>query len=96
MITRYNSNSCRDAYLIARNPHLTEARREDATREFCMELWFYVCPDNADEDMVKAVVPYLTNCAYLCNDEDDFEVIANGMRNAYYDGMYQGAIDGRR
>lgn len=92
-IDRWNRNECKYAFLNAKNC-MSAAERQESTREFCMALWYHERPENADNDMISSVVPYLTNCARICSDEHDFEVIANGMRNAYWDGMNKGYKDG--
>ena len=89
----WNRNECKYTFLNAKNC-MSTAEQQDSTREFCVALWYHKHPECADDDMIDSVVPYLTNCARICADEHDFEVIANGMRNAYYDGHGQGVSDG--
>lgn len=91
-VDRWNHNECKYTFLNAKNC-MSAAERQESTREFCMALWYHERPENADNDMINTITPYLTNCARVCNDEHDFELIANGMRNAYYDGVDQGIID---
>lgn len=93
MIDCWNRNDCKGAFLNVKNCTST-AERQDSTREFCVALWYHEHPERADDDMIYGIMPYLTNCAYICADEHDFEVIANGMRNTYYDGQSQGFSDG--
>lgn len=88
----WNRNECKRAFLNAKNC-ISTAERQESTREFCVALWYNTNHDNADSQMINRVVLYLTNCARVCTDEHDFELIANGMRNAYYDGVDQGIID---
>lgn len=89
----WNRNACKMAFLNAK--HCTSAaEREDSTREFCVALWYFKHPENADNNMIDTVVPYLRNCACVCADMHDFEVIANGMRNCYYDGYRDGYTTG--
>lgn len=92
-IDRWNRNECKYAFLNAKNC-MSAAERQESTREFCMALWYHERPENADNDMISSVVPYLTNCARVCSDEHDFELIANGMRNTYFEGVSQGIVDG--
>lgn len=94
MINRYNRNECHDAFLIAKNPHLSAVRREAAAHEFCVALWYSANPDNADTNMIDAIVPYLAVCAHSCADEDELEIISNGMRNSYYNGYKDGYATG--
>ena len=89
----WNRNDCKWAFLNAKNC-MSTAERQDSTREFCVALWYHEHPECADDDMINNIVPYLTNCARVCADEHDFELIANGMRDAYYDGVDQGFSDG--
>lgn len=89
----WNRNECKYAFLNAKNC-MSAAERQESTREFCMALWYHEHPENADNGMIDTIVPYLTNCARVCSDEHDFELIANGMRNAYWDGYKDGYKDG--
>lgn len=92
-IDRWNFTDCKYAFLNAKNC-MSAAERQESTREFCMALWYHECPERADNDMIINVVLYLTNCAKVCNNEHDFELIANAIRNAYYDGKNKGYRDG--
>lgn len=92
MIDCWNRNDCKGAFLNAKNCTST-AEKRDSTSEFCVALWYHEHPENADNYMINTILPYLTNCARVCADEHDFELIANGMRNAYYEGHEQGIID---
>lgn len=89
----WNRNECKYTFLNAKNC-MSTAEQQDSTREFCVALWYHEYPERADNDMIDGIMPYLTNCARICADEHDFELIANGMRNAYYDGENKGYKDG--
>lgn len=89
----WNHNECKYAFLNAKNC-MSAAERQESTREFCMALWYHEHPERADNDMIDTIVPYLTNCARVCNDEYDFELIANGMTNIHSEGISQGIAAG--
>lgn len=93
-IDRWNRIECKQAFLNAKNGTST-AERQDSTREFCVELWYHENPDErADNDVINSIVPYLANCVRICNDEYDFELIANGMMNIYLEGVSEGIAAG--
>ena len=64
----------------------TTAEKQDATRDFIARD--YRKPLDADTArMLDAIVPRVANCADYVTDESALEIVANGMRNCYYDGM---------
>lgn len=93
-IDRWNRNDCKYAFLNAKNCTST-AERQEAVREFCIALWYdkyyawYV-----DDNMVSDIAPYLVHCAKVCNDEYDFAIIADAIRNAYRYGKNKGYENG--
>lgn len=93
-IDRWNRNDCKQAFLNAKSLMNSTAERQDSTREFCMALWYHDHPERADNDMINNIVPYLANCVRICNDEYDFELVANGMTNIYSEGVSQGIAAG--
>lgn len=61
----------------------TTADRENAVYDFLSVLWD-MPNDPSDEVLMSAVIPNLASCVRFCETHSDFETIANGMRNTYF------------
>ena len=71
----------------------TTADRENAVYDFLSVLWDMPSDPN-DEVLMSAVIPNLANCVRFCETHFDFETIANGMRNTYFQGVGVGRAQG--
>lgn len=71
----------------------TTADREDAVYDFLSVLWD-MPSDPSDEILMSAVIPNLASCVRFCETPTDLETIANGMRNAYFQGVGVGRAQG--
>ena len=71
----------------------TTADLEDAVYDFLSVLWD-MPSDPSDEILMSAVIPNLANCVRFCKTHSDFETIANGMRNTYFQGVGVGRAQG--
>lgn len=71
----------------------TTADRENAVYDFLSVLWDMPSDPN-DEVLMSAVIPNLASCVRFCETHSDFETIANGMRNTYFQGVGVGRAQG--
>lgn len=71
----------------------TTADRENAVYDFLSVLWD-MPSDPSDEVLMSAVIPNLASCVHFCETHFDFETIANGMRNTYFQGVGVGRAQG--
>lgn len=71
----------------------TTADRENAVYDFLSVLWD-MPNDPSDEVLMSAVIPNLASCVCFCETNFDFETIANGMRNTYFQGVGVGRAQG--
>ena len=72
----------------------TTADRENAVYDFLSVLWD-MPSDPSNEVLMSALIPNLANCVRFCGTHSDLETIANGMRNTYFQGVFQGVGVGR-
>lgn len=73
----------------------TTADRENAVYDFLSVLWD-MPSDPSDEVLISAVIPNLASCVRFCETHSDFETIANGMRNTYFQGVGVGRAQGEK
>ena len=71
----------------------TTADREDAVYDFLSVLWD-MPSDPSDEVLMSAVIPNLASCVRFCETPANLETIANGIRNAYFQGVGVGRAQG--
>lgn len=71
----------------------TTADRENAVYDFLSVLWD-MPSDPGDEVLMSTVIPNLASCVRFCETHSDFETIANGMRNTYFQGVGVGRAQG--
>ena len=71
----------------------TTADRENAVYDFLSVLWD-MPSGPSDEVLMSAVIPNLASCIHFCETHSDFETIANGMRNTYFQGVGVGRTQG--
>lgn len=71
----------------------TTADLEDAVYDFLSVLWD-MPSDPSDEILMSAVIPNLASCVRFCETPYILETIANGMRNAYFQGVGVGRAQG--
>ena len=79
-------------FAIVKSATIT-ADREDAVYDFLSVLWD-MPSDPSDEILMSAVIPNLASCVRFCETPSDLETIANGMRNAYFQGVGVGIAQG--